>query len=388
MRRAAFLLGFLLLASSAAAQFNTIWGVTTGQFNLWGLSVPQPSGTNTVLTYNAGALTWAAGGSGGSPGGTGSELQYRSGASTFGAVTGSSVSGGGFTLFGGISLTKADSSALTDLLINPAVKTSGNLLDLQIGGVDKFNVTNIGSVNMQGTLYAYNLAPSGDMYFTKATTAYFIPEIAAATASTELQILPAFVKTPTSGTEVIFAISPTYNEASGTAANTDLLINRTETAIGSGVQNFIEAQVGSADRYTVDHFGNTTITTPNGATTQGGWNSELLTIAAAATTDTSGNLLPANSYIESVVVRVTTVIPTAATFTVGDATIPGRFATGVAVAAGTTAVGLIHVDQTGTSGPRQTAAAKVRITPNLTPGAATGVVRITVFYRTYTAPTS
>jgi len=105
-----FLAALILLAGTAAAQpVVNGWG----GYSLWGLSVPQPSGTNTVLTYNAGALTWAAGGSGGSPGGTGSELQYRSGASTFGAVTGSSVSGGGFTLFGGISLTKADSSALT-----------------------------------------------------------------------------------------------------------------------------------------------------------------------------------------------------------------------------------------------------------------------------------
>ena len=115
---------------------------------------------------------------------------------------------------------------------------------------------------------------------------------------------------------------------------------------------------------------------------------EVLTIAAAASTDTTGNLLPANAVIKSVVVRVTTVIPTAATFTVGDATIAGRFATGVSTAATTTAVGLVHVDQTGTSGPRQTSAAKVRITPNLTPGTATGVVEIVVFYEQFVAPTS
>lgn len=116
--------------------------------------------------------------------------------------------------------------------------------------------------------------------------------------------------------------------------------------------------------------------------------SELLTIAAAATTDTTANLLPANAIIEAVVVRVTTVIPTAATFSVGDATTAARFATGVAVAATTTAVGLTHVDQTGAAGPKQTAAAKIRITPNAVPGAATGVVRITVFYRQFIAPQS
>jgi len=128
--------------------------------------------------------------------------------------------------------------------------------------------------------------------------------------------------------------------------------------------------------------------TANAATAQWGSASELLTIANAASTDTTATLLPANSVIEAVVVRVTTVIPTATTFAVGDATIAARFATGISVAANTTAVGLTHVDQTGTSGPKQVAAAKVRITPNGTPAAATGVVRITVFYRQYVAPTS
>jgi hypothetical protein len=136
--------------------------------------------------------------------------------------------------------------------------------------------------------------------------------------------------------------------------------------------------------------------TPQAFSTYGGFGAywqigsatELLTIAAAASTDTAANLLPANSIIESVVVRVTTVIPTAATFTVGDATIAARFATGVSTAANTTAVGLTHSDLTGTSGPKQVSAAKIRITPNASPGAATGVVRITVFYRTFVAPTS
>jgi len=60
MRRAAFLLWFLLLASSAAAQFNTIWGVTTGQFSLWGLSIPQPTVNGTVLTVGGAgtSLAW------------------------------------------------------------------------------------------------------------------------------------------------------------------------------------------------------------------------------------------------------------------------------------------------------------------------------------------
>lgn len=128
----------------------------------------------------------------------------------------------------------------------------------------------------------------------------------------------------------------------------------------------------------------------NGGYWERGVNSELLTIAAAATTDTVGSLLPPDAIIESVVVRVTTVIPTAATFTVGDATTAARFATGVAVAANTTAVGILHrhPDVAAAAGPVQVTASKVRITPNASPGAATGVVRVEVFFSRFVAPTS
>ena len=61
--------------------------------------------------------------------------------------------------------------------------------------------------------------------------------------------------TATSGTIVAVAMLPTYNQASGTAANTDLLINRTETAIGSGAQYLIQGQVGSADKFLVTNAG-------------------------------------------------------------------------------------------------------------------------------------
>jgi hypothetical protein len=128
----------------------------------------------------------------------------------------------------------------------------------------------------------------------------------------------------------------------------------------------------------------------NGSHWERGVNSELVTIAAAASTDTTGDLLPADAVIEAVVVRVTTVIPTAATFTVGDATTAARFATGVAVAAGTTAVGLLHRNpaDADVAGPVQAAAAKVRITPNASPGAATGVVRVEVYFSRFIAPSS
>lgn len=126
----------------------------------------------------------------------------------------------------------------------------------------------------------------------------------------------------------------------------------------------------------------------NGATWTQGQASELLTLSTSGTTtDTSADLLPANSIIESVVARVTTAITTATGWQLGDPTTAGRFtANNATMAAGTTDVGLVHVDVTGAGGPRQTAAAKVRVTTTGTPGA--GAIRITVFYRTFVAPTS
>lgn len=110
---------------------------------------------------------------------------------------------------------------------------------------------------------------------------------------------------------------------------------------------------------------------------------ELLTIAAAATTD-SATTIPAGAQIVAVSVRVTTVIPTAATFTVTAATGGTTFSTAaVSVAANSTDAG------TAAGGATYTAAGtKIRITPNLTPGAATGVVRISGYYRVVTPATT
>lgn len=137
---------------------------------------------------------------------------------------------------------------------------------------------------------------------------------------------------------------------------------------------------------------NTTLvqTGANGESWTSGSNTEILSVSTSATTDTTGSLLPANSEIKAVVVRVLQAIPTAATFTVGDPTTAARFATGVSVAANTTAVGILQIGSTGVtaSTPIQSAAAKVRITPNAAPGTSTGQLRITVFFETFVAPTS
>lgn len=84
---------------------------------------------------------------------------------------------------------------------------------------------------------------------------------------------------------------------------------------------------------------------------------------------------------------MTTTITTATDWKLGDATIAGRFtAADSTMTVNETQVGTVQADQTGTSGPRQASAAKLRITTTGTPGA--GAIRVTVFYRQFVPPTS
>lgn len=121
--------------------------------------------------------------------------------------------------------------------------------------------------------------------------------------------------------------------------------------------------------------------------------SEEITLSlAGVTTDSTGFLLPANAIIDCVAARITQAIsggsnPT--TWEVGD-TAPSlaRFISPTAVAT-VTAVGLNHMQgsvSTDALGPVQTSAARVRITLDQIPGQ--GKVRVTVFYRVFTAAAS
>ena len=111
------------------------------------------------------------------------------------------------------------------------------------------------------------------------------------------------------------------------------------------------------------------------------------TVLSGASTSTGLNCLPANAVIDAVVYRITTTITTAASFTLGDATSAARFCdTQSTLTAGTTGICFAQADQTGADGPRQSSAAKIKITPNTTPGA--GAIRLVVFYHTWAAPTS
>jgi hypothetical protein len=107
-----------------------------------------------------------------------------------------------------------------------------------------------------------------------------------------------------------------------------------------------------------------------------------------ATYTTGLNCLPANSMIDAVLYRITTGITgTTTSFTIGDGTVAARFcAAQSTLTVNTTGVCFAQADQTGTSGPRQVAAAKVVFTANGTITA--GAMRLIVYYHTWTPPTS
>jgi hypothetical protein len=145
--------------------------------------------------------------------------------------------------------------------------------------------------------------------------------------------------------------------------------------------------------FQVDNSANVNIPAPFGALMS--WNKSACetsfaatTLATGATTTNTGlNCLPINAVIDSVVYRITTTITTAVSFTIGDGTTAARFcSTQSTMTAGTAGICFVQADQTGAAGPRQTAAAAVRITTNANPGA--GAIRLIVYYHTWTVPTS
>lgn len=120
----------------------------------------------------------------------------------------------------------------------------------------------------------------------------------------------------------------------------------------------------------------------NGQTLQIASLTELLTIAASATSTTTLQI-PAGAIVLAVSVRVTVAIPTATTFTVIGNTSTTVFNTAAVP------VALNSTDAGTAAGAFYNATAQtVRITPNLTPSANTGRVRVTLFYILSTPPTS
>ena len=230
--------------------------------------------------------------------------------------------------------------------------------------------------------------------FTCSSTADFGTTTATSTTNIRLYGAAGYYKLIQfhSGSSVRWYFGAGNNAESGSDSGTDFRLVACDDS-GNNIDDLINAVRASGGKITLGNTSRPTsiAKTANNAEWVHGSISELLTLSTAGTTtDTTANLLPANSIIEAVVARVTTTITTATSWQLGDPTTAGRFTNANStMTAGTTDIGLKHQQgsvATDAAGPVQTAAAKVRVTTVGTPGA--GAIRITVFYRQFVAPTS
>ena len=140
---------------------------------------------------------------------------------------------------------------------------SGNIFQM-------FN-TNAGT----GTLRGLQIGDASDYYEVIGSASGGNPKFAirrtATTTASGLLITNASGYTGSSGTQYSLSLVNTINQTS-TAGFTDLLINRTETALGSGTQAFIDLQVAGSSKFKVDNAGrviNTNVVRLKGYTVAG-----------------------------------------------------------------------------------------------------------------------
>lgn len=106
-------------------------------------------------------------------------------------------------------------------------------------GADKFYVSNTGAAQSIASISANTYLYAGTSIVANNVTPLLTGAIYWAPTITNIS------------SHVGLRLAPTYNQASGTAANTDLLINRTVTAVGSGLQKGLDIQVGGTSSLSV-----------------------------------------------------------------------------------------------------------------------------------------
>lgn len=135
------------------------------------------------------------------------------------------------------------STSGTGLGINAASGFAGDLFDFQIAGVSRFRLT-------QSYLYYLNSSGAG-IYLTPGQFSMVnLSGYVFYLGSTNWNTSGAYrydvdSNTNTSGVTYFMKVLPQYNQASGSAENTDLYFRRTETAIGSGLQRLWDFGVGT-----------------------------------------------------------------------------------------------------------------------------------------------
>jgi len=280
----------------------------------------------------------------------------------------------------------------TGLLIDwydQASPGTSNGIDFRNNGTSKF------SVNSAGTVTGYSWSGSGTVTTTSVGkygggSGFGIALNAATSATNPLVTLgtSSTAWTHSSGTGNELLITYALNET-GTAGFTGLRVSATNTAKGSGTHYLLDGYVGGVERWHVGDDGSMIVKSASGGSWEMGQTEETITLATdAAYTDSTANMLPANAIIYGVGCVVVTEITTAANWSAGDATTAARFfAAQTTLTQGFQVLGLAHHQggiSTDATGPVQTAAAKLRITLNTTPGA--GVVKCVTNWGRFAAP--
>ena len=147
-------------------------------------------------------------------------------------------------------LTSGNDTGLLISMTDTASPGTSKTIDIQVGASSIFSIDQQGWVSSVKGFIGDDLRPSTD------NKTLFVNNGRNYTVADNAVELMSGTFSNTSGASAALVIKPTYNQLSGTAANTDLLINRTQTAVGSGTQYLIDAQVGSASKFSVDNVGN------------------------------------------------------------------------------------------------------------------------------------
>lgn len=155
------------------------------------------------------------------------------------------------------------------------------LVDYRVAGISKYsistlgNVVNAGTINTTGNILApavQNSSSTNNALVSFNTTGVvasrsvadanpaFTASILSATSTAPVISMTNTANTATAGTIRILSITPSYNQASGNAANTDIFLNRTQTLVGSGTQLLMDLQVGGVSQFNVTNGGAGTFT--------------------------------------------------------------------------------------------------------------------------------
>ena len=140
-------------------------------------------------------------------------------------------------------------------ITNTNSNSNSRLIDLQIGGISQFYVTNFSVYANRFSAPEFRTVTDGTMYLGNQNI----------TSQTKYVDIASGILSQTSGINSAVSISPIYNQVASAASNTDLKVNRTETSVGSGTQLLMDLQVGSSSRFSISTAGKIVIPATNTA---------------------------------------------------------------------------------------------------------------------------